>query len=320
MATCEWLAFGCGQGVGRMSGRYRSLIELNLAVLLWGGTALFAKLIALPAYQITGLRSISAAAVLLAVLWARRIPLRLDTWSDWGFMAVLGITMSAHWVTYFQAIQVSTVAVGILALHTYPVMTALVEPLVFRERLRMVDVWLGLVVLVGVAILVPEFSLASGTARGVLWGILSAMFFTIRNLLSRALIRRYSGLRQMFYQVVVCALVLAPWIATRGEPLSALAVWQLVLLGVVFTAVPHTLFTNSLKHLSTKTVSVIATLLPIYGALTAAIILGERPAARTYAGGAVILAAVFFETWQVIRSPREAASRSSREGPTPRGR
>lgn len=296
-----------------MSSRYRSLVELNLAVLLWGGTALFAKLISLPAYQITGLRSVSAAVVLLIVLVARGRSLRLAHWSDWGWMVVLGITMSAHWVTYFQAIQVSTVAVGILALHTYPVITAVVEPLVFRERLRGVDILVALVVLGGVAILVPEFSLASGTTRGVLWGVVSAMFFTVRNLVSRALIRRYSGLQQMFYQVIVCAVVLAPWILSQGEPVSGAGVWQLVLLGVVFTALPHTLFTNSLQHLSVKTVSVISTLLPIYGAVTAALFLGERPAVRTYVGGAIILGAVFFETWQVVRV-RPAVARRVAEG------
>jgi drug/metabolite transporter (DMT)-like permease len=63
--------------------------------------------------------------------------------------------MAAHWVTYFQAIQVSTVAVGILA-RTYPVMTALAEPLVFGERLRVLDAILALVVFAGVAILCPN--------------------------------------------------------------------------------------------------------------------------------------------------------------------
>jgi drug/metabolite transporter (DMT)-like permease len=54
-----------------------------------------------------------------------------------------GVAMGAHWVTYFQSLQLSTVAIGILPLRTYPVMTAVVEPMLVREPLHGLDMLLG---------------------------------------------------------------------------------------------------------------------------------------------------------------------------------
>jgi drug/metabolite transporter (DMT)-like permease len=212
-----------------------------------------------------------------------------------------GVAMAAHWVTYFQAIKVSTVAIGILSLHTYPVMTALAEPLLFKERLRVLDVALAVMVLVGVAVLVPDFSLASHVTRGVLFGVLSAACFAGRNLLTRGVVTRHSGTKVTFYQLAASAAALLPVALLLGDPVTPHSAGQLLLLGVFFTALPHTLYTRSLQHIKARSVGIIATLLPIYGAISAAILLGEIPAARTLVGGGIILAAVFLETWRVMR-------------------
>lgn len=285
-----------------MTARQRSLLELNTAVLLWAGTALFAKWIALPAFQITALRSVVAAMALFAVLrWQGRAG-GLVGGRDFWLLTAGGVAMAAHWVTYFQAIQVSTVAIGILALHTYPVMTALTEPLVFKERLRAPDIALALMVLAGVAVLVPDFSLASHVTWGVLLGVGSAACFALRNLLTRGVVARHGGTRVTFYQLAASAAALLPIALIFGEPLNVTAGGQLLLLGVCFTALPHTLYTRSLQHIKARSVGVIATLLPVYGAIAAAVLLGEIPAVRTLVGGAIILAAVALESWRVMRN------------------
>jgi drug/metabolite transporter (DMT)-like permease len=284
-----------------MTARHRSLIELNLAVLLWAGTALFAKWIALPPFQITALRSVVAVLAVLVVLRAQGRSLTPGNRRDLGLLTAGGLCLAAHWVTYFQAIQVSTVAVGILALHTYPVITALLEPAWHRERLRLPDFLLALGVLAGVAVLVPSLSLDSQITRGVAFGVLSALCFAVRNLLTGGVVTRLGGAKVTLYQLVVSAVALLPAAWLWGEPLTLPASGQLLLLGVVFTALPHTLYTRSLGHLKATSVGIIATLLPIYGALSAALLLGEVPALRTVIGGAIILVAISIETWRVMR-------------------
>jgi drug/metabolite transporter (DMT)-like permease len=281
-----------------MDGKRRNLIQLNVAVALWGITALFAskKMIDLPVSTLTLGRCVVAAVALLAYILIARQGLAVRSRRDLIILLTYGVLIAVHWVTYFQSIRVSTVAVAIIALHTYPIMTILLEPLLFRERLHLTDVLMGVVVLVGILVLVPHFDLTDKATQGVLWGLVSAAFFTARNLLARGSIRTYSGSTIMFYQVVVTAAVLLPFAPLTGGPKPGNAALQLLLLGVVFTALPHTLFTASFANLKVKTVSIIATLLPIYGALFAWLWLSEVPSWRTVIGGAIVLAAVAFET------------------------
>jgi drug/metabolite transporter (DMT)-like permease len=65
----------------------------------------------------------------------------------------------------------------------------------------------------------------------------------------------------------------------------------LVVLGVVCTGVAHTLFIASMRVVSAHTASVVAALEPVYGVALALALLREIPGARTWLGGALIVAA-----------------------------
>ena len=279
-----------------MTSQRRSLVQLNVAVLIWGGTAMFAKGVALPIQHIVCLRSLIAAAVLLLFLWAVRAPARVKR-GHGRVMFLLGLLLCLHWLTLFQAIRMSTAAVAMLAFYTYPVLTALVEPFIFGEKLKKTDLVLALGVFVGVTIMIPEISLANTTTRGIALGILSGVFFMARNLITRSYVRHYSGSVLMFWQILVAGLLLVPVLfLPAAAEYPARTVGLLLLLGVAFTALPQTLFSASMKDLSAKTVGVLATLQPFYCAILGYWIHDELVTSRTVAGGLVILACIAFET------------------------
>ncbi|MFW6154419.1 MAG: DMT family transporter [Planctomycetota bacterium] len=294
-----------------------NLIQLNVAVLMWGLTAMFSKGIEWPTTAIVGGRSLVAAVAVVVMVLVGKGALRLRRRRDYGVMLVLGVLMGAHWLTYFQALKVSTAAVAILSLHTYPVLTALVEPFVFREKLRAFDLLLATGVFGGVIIMTPQFSLSNQVTVGILLGVVSGVFFMVRNLITRKYVKPYGSSTLMFWQVFVIGVVLLPMLlpgvqeavadglhlpATFAGPVgySAATLGLLVLLGVVFTAVPQVLHTASFRHLSGKTVGILATLLPFYGAFWGYVIHGETVSLRTAIGGAIILACVLTETLRSI--------------------
>lgn len=286
-----------------MKPKTANLIELNIAVLLWGGTAMFAKGIDLPSEHITGIRSLIAAAALLAFIRVTRSPMRIKRPGHWGIMAVLGLLLCMHWVTFFWALQISTAAVAILSLHTYPVLTALIEPLVFREKLHKIDIAIAAIVFAGVLIMTPELSLSNKTTQGILLGVLSGLFFMARNLMTRKYVQQYTSSSLMFYQTLVTGLVLLPVIfLSEAKDYGGKTVGLLVLLGVAFTALPQTLFSASFKHLSAKTVGILATLLPFYAAFWGYMIHEEEVTSRIAIGGILILACVIFETMRNVKA------------------
>ncbi len=285
-----------------MRPKHVNLIQLNVAVLMWGGTAMFAKGIALPVTDIICLRSLIGAAVLLLFLLATRSSLRVRRTRHYGLMTILGLLLCVHWLTYFQALKISTAAVAILAMHTYPVMTALIEPFIFGETLQRSDIALAMLVFGGIVVMTPELSLTNATTQGIVLGVVSGLFFMVRNLLTRKYVHHYSSSTFMFWQMLVTGGVLAPWLLITAPRIEARTGGLLVLLGVVFTALPHTLFSASLKHLSAKTVGIIATLLPFYGAFFGYLIHHEALAHRTIIGGLIVLVGIGFETLRSVKT------------------
>lgn len=72
--------------------------------------------------------------------------------------------------------------------------------------------------------------------------------------------------------------------------------WLLVLLGIVFTAVPHTLFAHGLIQLKAKTASLIACVQVVYATLFAAVLLGEWPSVNVLLGGLIVISAAMYES------------------------
>jgi len=275
----------------------QGLLAVHSAVFIFGLTALFSKLIALTAMEITLLRSVFAVFALWAVMHWQREPIRLNLRRDYVVVLFLGVLLAAHWVTYFHAMQVASVAVGVIALYTFPVMTVFLEPIFHGEWPHWLDVISALAVLFGIYLLVPEFSLDDTTTRGVLWGMLSALLFAMRNIIQGRYFSAYSAKQALLYQILITVVVLLPFAAEVIPQVSGVQWGQLLLLGVVFTALPHTLFAFSLRHFKAKTASLVACLQVVYATTFAAILLGEWPAVSTITGGLIVVAAAMFETW-----------------------
>ncbi len=283
-------------GSDHMDQKRKSLAGLHIANILFAGTCLFAKLIDLPAIDIIARRCLLAAVFLLIINLALKRKIILTHVREWALMLLCGVLMCVHWVLFFHAMQVSTVAIGMIALYTYPVMSVLVEPLWQGQRPKRTDVCCGLLVLAGVCLLVPDISLRTGAVVGVMWGLVSAAAFTLRNLVQRHYLSAYRGDTAMFYQCLIAGLVAWPFVQHSSASLSP-GVWlQFGLLALVFTAVPHSIFAGSLRALKAKTAGLISCMMPVYGVTLAWIVLGEVPSPATVCGGMIIVAAAAFES------------------------
>lgn len=278
----------------------RSLAELVCAILMLGLVPLFAKLVPLDAVGIIFFRAVFGGLGLLAFVIWRRGRFRLDAPGDYLRMLVVGALFAVHFVSLFHAIQVSTVAVAVAAVFTFPVMTVLVEPLFSGGLPRGVDVALALVAFSGVALIAAPEGAGSAALVGVPWGLFSAAMFTLRNILHRRWLRQYPSSVAMAYQLLVVVLCLLPFVGSPRaiEPTS----WfGLALLGLVFTALAHSLFAGSMRHLPAKTAGLMASLQPVISITAAAVILSEIPDARTLIGAAMVVSVAVFEGISVPR-------------------
>ncbi|MBN1828075.1 MAG: DMT family transporter [Deltaproteobacteria bacterium] len=274
-----------------------AILAMNGAALLLGGTILFPKLIALPPSTIIFMRAVFAALFLWVFALLRRHSLKISSRKDALIIMALGALLGIHWVLLFYAIQISTVAVAGLSFYTYPVMTAILEPLISREKIKGRDVIVASLAFAGVALMTPSFDLSSLMTRGVLVSLLTAFLFALRNIFNRPFVQRYSGTTVMVYQLAIVAPLLWFLFDINIGEIEGKNLLLLLLLGTVFTALPHTVFTASLGVLKAKTVSVIASIQPLYAAIFAVLLLHEIPTVPTIVGGIVIVSCSLYESF-----------------------
>ncbi|NOU53176.1 EamA family transporter [Pseudoalteromonas sp. JBTF-M23] len=288
-----------------------SLLYLHIAVLLFGGTALFSKLINLSALDITVYRTAVAFVVLALLLKLMGKPLRLAHPKDYLIAIMLGVVVGLHWVTYFAGMQMAGIATGIIAFFTYPVITVFLEPLFTKQRIKNKDIISAAVVLFGIYLLIPEANLGNQVTLGIITGISSGALFALRNLLQKRFFVTYSGPHTMFYQTLTASVMLAAFVDVPPSLLPNQDIYYILLAGAVFTAIPHALFASSLKHLSATTAGLISCLQPLYGTLLAFMLLAEKPTIMTLVGGLLVISAACFETWSITRKKPNASIRSS---------
>jgi drug/metabolite transporter (DMT)-like permease len=286
-----------------MTNSFRGLIAVHSAVLIFGLTALFSKLISLTALEISLLRSIFAALVIAIIFFWQGTSIRLSQVKDYGIVFLLGVLLAIHWVTYFHAMQVASIAVGVIALYTFPIITVFLEPLFHGESPHVKDIISALAVLFGIYLLVPEFSLSNQTTQGLLWGMLSALFFAFRNIIQGRYFKGYSARHSLFYQTLVTFIVLLPFSFEIIPEVTYVQWGQLVILGLFFTALPHTLFAFSLLNLKAKTVSLVACVQVVYATIFAALVLSEWPQFSTVIGGLIVVSAAMYESYTIARKP-----------------
>ena len=258
--------------------------------MFFGLAGLFGKWIDLPPALITWSRCAFAFVALFFMILFSKERFVLKQTRHYFVFAGLGLLYALHWWAFFYSIQISTVAIGLLSFSTFPVFTVFLEPFFFRERIRKTDIVSALAVFGGIALIVPGFNLNNSITLGAAVGVLSGLSFAVLQIFNRKYIQTYSGIQITFYQTGSAAIILLPLVSFGSSCVTSTDIFLLMLLGVLCTAVAHTLFISGFKSVKVRTASIIAGLEPVYGIIAAMLLLHEIPSLKVICGGIVILA------------------------------
>lgn len=281
------------RGAPPMSER-KALLAIHLGALLFGLSGIFGKLAATAPLSIVAGRSVFA--VLALALFARlfgQVRGPLPSARQLAMLALGGLLLGSHWLTFFEAVKVSGVAIATLGFASFPAFTVLLEGLLFRERTRPSEYAMVGVVSLGLVLVTPAFDLGSQATAGLLWAVLSGLLFALLSLLNRASIHGIDPVQAALCQnltVLLCFMPLAWPLLPGVSPLGWL--W-LAMLGIFCTGLAHSLFVSSLRVLKARSAAVIFALEPVYGIAFAWWLFNEVPTLRMFAGGSLIILAIF---------------------------
>jgi len=251
-------------------------------------------------------RFLIAAAVLWPIVAAGRlgVPARARA----GGVAWLGILYAGNALAFMIGLERIPAALASLIFFTYPVVTVLLarvwigEPLTRRRVVSLAAASLGCALIIGQVVTTLE---PTGIAYVLLAVVLIAGFI-VR---SHAALARVPPLGAVALLMTTSAIALAAIGLARGGlavPTDPRTLSLLVMLGVVSTAVPVTLFLLGIQWVGPARAAIFSTVEPLVTVALAAVILGERLSPLQTLGGALILGGV---AWlRLERSvPREAA-------------
>ena len=273
----------------------RNIIYLHIAVML-GLAGVAAQFVEIPAVLVALGRVVCSSLLLLIIAIVKKESLRLNSGKDYCMIILTGAVMAIHWTTFFQSVQVSTVAIGTITFSTFPLFLTFIEPIVFHEKLRSQSVLSAILLLIGVMITIPEFSMENHTTIGIIWGMVSSLSYAVLTLANRYFSPRYPARTVCLYEQGSAAIVLLPalfLVETTWRPLDLAGI---AFVGFICTAFAHSLYVSAQKSVRAQTAGIISGMETVYGILYALLFLGEVPSIRELAGGIVILGVAMYSS------------------------
>jgi drug/metabolite transporter (DMT)-like permease len=254
---------------------------------------------------------------LLLVALRRLESLRLGTHR--ARVLALGLLLALHWVLFFETLKRSSVAVAILTVYTAPVFVAIFAPPILGERRSRIG-------LAALAISAPGLALiALGGEEGssadpvaIALGLGAALTYALLIIGVKTVTHRVSPFMLAFWQYVIVAAVLAPFLLGGSRALPTTDEWPyVVLLGIVLTGAMGALYVWNLRHVTAQAAGLLAYLEPVSASFLAWAVLGQELGWQVAVGGAAVLAAgvlvVLYE--EPAAPPAEAPIVSTAERP-----
>jgi len=287
---------------GAQGGMRAPLVQFHLLVVIWSFTGILGEVISLSSPALVMWRTFLASiAYYLWVRWRRPERMRVTRPVFWVLVRN-GMILGAHWLCFFGAIALSNVSVGLAGFAATSLFTAVVEPVLEKRRVRMRELGLGGLVLMGLLLI------AGGAESVYRWGLLVALFGALLAAVYTVLNRRMVmsgvpattillyGMPGSFLTAVLAILLVPSWEFER--PMGS-DWWPLLVLALGCTCLAYIWYANLMRYLTAYASNLVMNFEPVYGILLAALFFREHEnlPLTFYLGTAAIVAANVLHGW-----------------------
>jgi drug/metabolite transporter (DMT)-like permease len=262
-----------------------------------------------------------AIALPIALLMIRRsvlLPPRAMVWA-----AFAGLCLAGDLCFWNEALMRTTILEGTILVMVYPLIAAIANYLIFKERITKRVAVGGLIAFGGLLLMVADAdSNGASSMTGDLMAVAAAFFYTGSLLISARLCRIYDtqivSFWLIFWAAVGAAVVsfwplvadvlglipISPHMKTAPHDLNG---WAYVVGYAVLTLVSYNLFNRGLKTVSTGLASLMGYGQPVVATILGYFFLAEAPTLDGILGSIVIVIGLVLAT----RQPQEKAEREN---------
>ncbi len=285
----------------------KALLQMHLAVVLWGFTAVLGRAIDLSAPVLVWYRMLLTALFMAVILYYRKewVPVpRADRFRLFWIGCLIGL----HWVAFYGSIKFANASVALVCLSTASIFTSLLDPFVNKSKHNLAELLLGLLAIAGVYLI---YSFQQLYAWGVLFGVIAALLSSWFTVLNKKIAHKYPARTMVFYEMTagwsLITLLLPLQIVFSTESVDLVPgaydwLW-LIILSLCCTVWAQSLALNALKYISAFTSTLSVNLEPVYGILLAFVFFKEYEmlSPEFYMGMGLILLSVLLQMLRVLR-------------------
>ena len=288
----------------------KAYLQLHLAVLLWGFTAILGKLITLDATLLVLYRMFLSTIALWIFL---RLKNRVHTPDRKTILKAsgIGILVALHWITFYAAIKESNVSVAVSCFSSLALFTTIVDAVINKKKLQLAEVLLSIAVIGGIFII---FSFQQLYAKGMVLSLISAFLAALFSVSNKRLYFQHDPGTITVYELGAGFLFLSLLYAIYMPPGFQSFYWPslhdwfyLTILSVLCTSLAFTIGNYALQKLDAFTCNLTVNLEPVYSIILAIIIFNENEVLNTgfYIGTLIILTSVIVHTIYQFRKSKK---------------
>jgi drug/metabolite transporter (DMT)-like permease len=256
-----------------------------VASLLWGTMGIFGEL----AYQLginpptlIALRLLfSFLTVLVFAVIFKRESFRIQKRDVFLFLIFGIFAVAVQRLTYFYALELSTVTMAAILFYTYPIFVTIYSAVVLKEKVGPSTIIAIVLTFFGVALVVKVYEVAALNANfyGIVFGLLSGVLFALYFLLTKRLRHQYSNWSLMIYGDGIGAAILTPVLFSSFSEISAFSqqLWIIILAIAWFPSLlAYFIYSYALKSVQSSKGSILSVLEPLAAAALSAAVLKEN--------------------------------------------
>lgn len=233
---------------------------------------------------------------------------------EFGVLTALGLLFIASSMTLYSSFKYIAAGVASTLLFTYPIMTAVIMAVLFKERITFKTVAAIVLSLVGVLLLYWSDSGGTLNLTGVILVLISALTYAVYIIVVNRCPLQMSSFKINFYVIGYCTLGMAVFALVSGNPLQLpqnttswfYAAW----LAVVPATLSLVLMVYASKYVGATPTAILGALEPLTAVLIGIFVFNEGFGLHLAIGIALILSAVIITAYSPKSTTQAPADKS----------
>jgi drug/metabolite transporter (DMT)-like permease len=267
-------------------------LKIIISMLIWSTWGPMIRWLALPPVIVLFYTSLVASFTVPMVLAARGELDLAGAARVWWLFALLACSSIVNNITYFLALDHTTVSNAVFTHYTAPLFVAVLAPLVISEPLQKVTVLSLPIAVIGMAMIVlAEGGLRTGGVHtiGIIAGTISGIAYAFNILFSRKLSRMLMHHKAVVILLWTTTLVLTPAAILVDYHLNLRNLLLLMITGSMHSTLAPLLYFDAMRKVVAQHAAILGYMEPLSAIPLAFVLLSETPTVIALLGGALIL-------------------------------